>query len=89
VISAAAADALVRDALGIEPAHLGANPVSAGSISFVLFALGASVPLLPFFVLTVRSGIIAIIAAALTALFLLGLVTSFFNGRSSSARRPR
>jgi VIT1/CCC1 family predicted Fe2+/Mn2+ transporter len=78
----AAADALVRDALGIEPAHLGANPVSAGSISFVLFALGASVPLLPFFVLTVRSGIIASIAAALTALFLLGLVTSFFNGRS-------
>jgi vacuolar iron transporter family protein len=77
-----AAGALVREALGIEPAHLGANPFSAGSISFVLFALGASVPLLPFFVLTVRSGIIASIAASLTALFLLGLVTSFFNGRS-------
>jgi VIT1/CCC1 family predicted Fe2+/Mn2+ transporter len=77
-----AVDALMHEALGIEPAHLGANPVSAGSISFMLFAIGASVPLLPFFVLTIRSGIIASIAASLTALFLLGLVTSFFNGRS-------
>ncbi len=77
-----AVETLVREALGIEPAHLGANPVSAGSVSFVLFALGASVPLLPFFVLTTRSGIIASIGASLIALFMLGLVTSFFNGRS-------
>ena len=77
-----AVDTLMREALGIEPAHLGANPLSAGSVSFVLFAVGASVPLLPFFVLTIRSGVIASTGASLTALFLLGLVTSFFNGRS-------
>jgi VIT1/CCC1 family predicted Fe2+/Mn2+ transporter len=77
-----AGDTLVREALGIEPAQLGADPISAASVSFVLFSLGASVPLLPFFVLTTRSGIIASIGASLIGLFMLGLVTSFFNGRS-------
>ena len=78
----AAADTLVRDAVGIEPAHLGANPVSAASVSFVLFALGAIMPLLPFFVLGTRAGIVGSTGVSLVALFTLGLVTSFFNGRT-------
>lgn len=85
-----AADSLVRDALAIEPAHLGANPLSAGAVSFVLFAAGAIVPLLPFFVLPVRMGIIGSIVASLFGLLLLGCITSFFNGRSlvfSAARQ--
>ena len=77
-----AADTLVRDAFGFEPAHLGANPVSAASVSFALFALGAIVPLLPFFALARQPGIIGSIAMSLAALFTLGLVTSFFNGRT-------
>jgi hypothetical protein len=44
--SGVAFDSLLREAPGIEPAHLGAT-VSAASVSFALFALGASVlPLL-------------------------------------------
>ncbi len=85
-----AADSLVREALGIEPSHLGANPLSAGSVSFVLFAVGAIVPLLPFFVLPIRSGIIGSVVASLLALLTLGFITSFFNGRSpvfSAARQ--
>lgn len=77
-----AADTLVREALGFEPAHLGASPLSAASVSFVLFALGAIVPLLPFFALATRPGIIGSVAMSLAALFTLGLVTSFFNGRT-------
>ena len=76
-----AADTLVRESLGIEPAHLGVNPMSAASVSFGLFSLGAIVPLLPFFVLPARSRIIGSIAVSVIALFVLGLVTSFFNGR--------
>jgi VIT1/CCC1 family predicted Fe2+/Mn2+ transporter len=76
-----AADTLVRDSLGIEPAHLGANPFSAASVSFGLFSLGAIVPLLPFFVLPTPSRIIGSVAASVIALFTLGAVTSFFNGR--------
>jgi len=71
----------MRTLLQIEPAHLGAT-VSAATVSFALFALGVSVPLPPFFVLKIRSWIIASIGVSLTALFMLGLVTSFFNGRS-------
>ncbi len=77
-----AADTLVREAFGFEPAHLGANPVSAASVSFVLFSFGAIVPLLPFFALATQPGIIGSIALSLAALFSLGLVTSFFNGRT-------
>jgi len=77
-----AVDTLVREALGFEPAHLGANPVSAASVSFVLFAFGAIMPLLPFFGLATRAGIIESAAVSLMALFGLGLVTSFFNGRT-------
>ncbi len=80
----AAADMLVHEALRIEPAHLGANPVSAASVSFVLFALGATMPLLPFFVLASRSGMIGSITASLVGLFTLGVITSFFNGRSTA-----
>jgi len=78
----AAAERLVREALDIEPAHLGANPASAAVVSFALFAIGAIVPLAPFFVLAGRAGMIVSVAASLTALFALGMITSFFNGRS-------
>jgi VIT1/CCC1 family predicted Fe2+/Mn2+ transporter len=73
---------LVREALAIEPAHLGADPVSAAAVSFALFALGASAPLAPFFVLPTGLGIMASISVSLVALLTLGLATSFFNGRS-------
>jgi vacuolar iron transporter family protein len=51
-------------------------------VSFSLFALGAVVPLLPFFFLTTTPGIIASTAVSVIALFVLGLATSFFNRRS-------
>jgi VIT1/CCC1 family predicted Fe2+/Mn2+ transporter len=75
-------DTLVRAALAIEPGHLGANPESAAAVSFALFALGASAPLAPFFVLPASPGIMGSVCVSLAALFALGLVTSFFNGRS-------
>jgi VIT1/CCC1 family predicted Fe2+/Mn2+ transporter len=78
-----ALDALVREELGIDPAEMGGNPWSAAGISFVLFAIGAAFPVLPFFF---RSGVAGVTASALlslVALFALGAVTSLFNGRSS------
>jgi VIT1/CCC1 family predicted Fe2+/Mn2+ transporter len=55
----------------------------AAALSFFLFALGAMVPLLPFCVLPSGSTILGSIALSLTALFAIGLATSFFNGRSA------
>jgi VIT1/CCC1 family predicted Fe2+/Mn2+ transporter len=55
----------------------------AAALSFLLFALGAMVPLLPYWVLPPRFAILGSIALSLMVLFALGLATSFFNGRSA------
>src|SRR5437867_3805257 len=46
-----AIDALAREELGIDPKELGGSAWEAAVSSFVLFALGAVVPILPFLVL--------------------------------------
>jgi VIT1/CCC1 family predicted Fe2+/Mn2+ transporter len=58
------------------------DAASAALFSFVLFALGALVPLLPFGVLPAALRIAGTIAASVAALFVLGLATSLFNARS-------
>ena len=54
----------------------------AAFFSFVLFALGALVPLLPFGLLPAALRIAGTIEASIAALFVLGLATSLFNARS-------
>ena len=78
-----ALDTLAREELGIDPTELGGNPWTAAGTSFVLFAVGAVFPILPF---AWSSGSTAIAAsAALSALALagIGMLTSLFNGRSA------
>lgn len=78
-----ALDTLAREELGIDPTELGGNPWTAAGTSFVLFAVGAVFPILPF---VWSSGSTAITAsAALSALALagIGMLTSLFNGRSA------
>jgi len=59
------------------------DAMSAAAFSFLLFALGALVPLLPFCVLPLAWRIPASIALAVAALFILGVATSLFNARSA------
>lgn len=70
-----------------DPGHLtvasAGDAVSAAGLSFLLFALGALVPLLPFCVLPVGLRIAGTITLSAAALFVLGLATSLFNGRSA------
>jgi len=58
------------------------NPLSAASYSFALFAAGACVPLLPFLIAPPASAVLASATVSLLALFVVGLLTSFFNRRS-------
>jgi predicted membrane protein (TIGR00267 family) len=58
------------------------DAASAAIFSFLLFALGALVPLLPFCVLPPSLRVAGSIALSVAALFLLGLATSLFNARS-------
>jgi vacuolar iron transporter family protein len=79
----AALDVLAREELGLNPDDLG-SPWQAASTSFVTFAAGASVPLLPF-LLGFTAGRATVIAAGVTllALFVVGLGLSLFTGRNA------
>ena len=45
-----ALDAMVREELGLDPSQLGGSPYSAGASSFLLFSIGAIIPLIPYFI---------------------------------------
>lgn len=83
-----ALDTLAREELGLNPHDLG-SPWGAASSSFISFAAGALVPLLPFLILGhSQSGTasaipvlrVSIVATAL-ALFILGCALSLFTGK--------
>jgi VIT1/CCC1 family predicted Fe2+/Mn2+ transporter len=78
-----ALDTLTREELGIDPAELGGNPGRAAASSFLLFAVGAVVPVLPFFFARGTWAIAASACASALALALIGTATSLFNGRST------
>lgn len=84
-----ALEAHAREELGIDPSSLG-SPVQAALASFVTFAVGALIPLISFFFVgKTTAALISIIASAVTALAV-GGVLSIFTGRSwwwSAARQ--
>lgn len=77
-----ALDTLAREELGLNPDELG-SPWGAAISSFLSFALGAAIPLLPlFFGAGTHSMAIAATLSAL-ALFAVGATLSLFTGRSA------
>ena len=78
-----ALDVLAREELGLNPDDLG-SPWQAATTSFVAFAVGAAIPLMPF--LARLSGPRAALCSALItllALFSVGLCLSLFTGRQA------
>lgn len=78
---AAALDTMTREELGIDPDDLGGSAWTAAITSFVLFGLGAIVPVIPFLI---GSGTVAIVASAVLAglaLFGLGAAITLMTGR--------
>lgn len=76
-----ALETLAREELGIDPAGLGSPWVVAGS-SFVSFALGAVVPILPFLVATGAAATVAAALVSAAALAAVGAAIAVFTGRS-------
>jgi VIT1/CCC1 family predicted Fe2+/Mn2+ transporter len=74
--------ALSRDELGIDPEELGGSAWEAAITSFLLFAMGAIIPLFPFFFAS--GGTAIVISAILSAigLFGIGAAITLFTGRS-------
>lgn len=79
---AQALNTLAREELGLNPADLG-SPWGAAGSSFLSFAVGGAVPLLPF--LFGRGGAVmgTVVAVTAVALFLVGAVISLFTGRGA------
>ncbi|MEI8296997.1 MAG: VIT1/CCC1 transporter family protein [Pseudomonadota bacterium] len=78
-----ALDALAREELGINPNDLG-SPWGAASASFVAFAAGATLPLVPFLLgLPLARGTFTAAALTLFALYAIGMVLSLFTGRNA------
>ena len=77
-----ALDALAREELAIDPAELGGSAWVAAGTSFLLFAIGAIIPVLPFFLLAGRAAVMASIGVSAVGLFALGAAITLMTGRS-------
>ncbi len=75
-----ALDMLVREELGLDPDELG-SPWGAAFGSFVAFAIGAAVPVIPFLFGGSAPFILASLGLSLAALFVVGAGVSLLTGR--------
>lgn len=70
-----------REELGIDPGELG-SPLRAALSSFVSFAIGAIVPLIPWFVTQGGAAVVLSLGAALAGAVGLGSALAWYTGRS-------
>jgi VIT1/CCC1 family predicted Fe2+/Mn2+ transporter len=75
-----ALDTLTREELGLNPDELG-SPVGAALSSFLSFAAGALVPLLPFLFMAGSGALVATALLSAASLFGVGAAISLFTGR--------
>ncbi|WP_423745814.1 VIT1/CCC1 transporter family protein [Haladaptatus sp. SPP-AMP-3] len=77
-----ALDTLAREELGIDPEGLGGSAWEAAGSSFVLFALGAVVPVAPFAAFAGLTAVGVSLLASAAALFVIGAGITLLTGRS-------
>ncbi|HEY7863552.1 MAG TPA: VIT1/CCC1 family protein [Thermoanaerobaculia bacterium] len=77
----AALETLAREEIGIDPAELGGSAWIAAGASFLFFAFGAAVPVLPYLWIEGAAAVWASLAASAVGLFLLGAGITLFTSR--------
>lgn len=75
-------DLLVREELGINPEELKGSAMEAALFSFFLFAIGAILPVLPFFFTSGNMAILLSTGISAVGLFLIGSAITLFTGKS-------
>lgn len=75
-------EVLIKEELGINPEELKGSAMEAAVYSFVLFAIGAIIPVFPFFFTSGTTAIILSVAASACGLFLIGAAITLFTGKS-------
>lgn len=79
----AALDTLAREELGVDPETLGGSAWEAAFASFLLFCLGAVVPVFPFFFASGTGAVITSLAVSALALFGVGAGITLVTGKSA------
>ncbi|MGB9639962.1 MAG: VIT1/CCC1 transporter family protein [Anaerolineales bacterium] len=77
-----ALDTLAREELGIDPQELGGSAIEAAVTSFLLFAVGALFPLLPYVFLSGSTAMYVSLIVSALGLFLIGAAITLFTGKS-------
>jgi VIT1/CCC1 family predicted Fe2+/Mn2+ transporter/rubrerythrin len=77
-----ALDTLIREELGLDPDQLG-SPWGAAGGSFLAFAVGAVIPVLPFLFIAGQAAIAVSLGLSLLAMFAVGVGVSLLTGRSA------
>jgi VIT1/CCC1 family predicted Fe2+/Mn2+ transporter len=77
-----AIETLAREELGIDPEELGGSAWEAAITSFILFALGAIVPVLPYIILSGAAAVGASLVLSAIGLFIIGAGITLFTRRS-------
>jgi vacuolar iron transporter family protein len=83
-----ALDTLVREELGLDPQDLG-SPLQAAVSSFVMFSVGALIPILPFLLATGAFAVMASAGLAFVVLAGVGAVVGFLSGTSLARSAAR
>ena len=73
---------MVKEELGINPSELKGSAIEAAIYSFVLFAIGAIIPVGPFLITSGATAIYWSIGLSTIGLFLIGSAITLFTGKS-------
>jgi VIT1/CCC1 family predicted Fe2+/Mn2+ transporter len=74
-------DTLAREELGIDPKELGGSAYEAAGMSFLLFTLGAIIPVFPFLFATGTTAVILSLIASTVGLFGIGAAITLLTGK--------
>jgi len=73
---------LVREELGINAEELKGSAVEAAVYSFILFAIGAVIPVIPFMFTSGMQAILISVSMSAAGLFLIGAAITLFTGKN-------
>ncbi len=77
-----ALNTMAREELGVDPEELGGSAWTAAAVSFCLFAMGAIIPVIPFFFLSGKEAVVISGGLCTIALFGIGAGITLLTGRN-------
>ncbi|HEX5171342.1 MAG TPA: VIT1/CCC1 transporter family protein, partial [Cyclobacteriaceae bacterium] len=75
-------EVLVKEELGIDAEELKGSAIEAAIYSFILFAIGAVIPVVPFIFANGMKAIVISVSLSAVGLFMIGAAITLFTGRN-------